>query len=149
MRAAIYETFGNPADVTRPGEAHQPNPGKGEVRIRTILPPIHNHDLWTTRGSYGYKPRACPPSAAPKLWARSTPSARVSMRRWSARQSRRPTAMAPGPNISSRPANGVVPLPDAIGDEAAAQLISMPFSAIALLDALNVKAGDWDRADRS
>ncbi|MCS6761238.1 MAG: hypothetical protein MO846_04050 [Candidatus Devosia symbiotica] len=35
------------------------------------------------------------------------------------------------------------PLPDAISDEAMAQLIAMPFSAIALLDFLNVKAGDW------
>ena len=41
------------------------------------------------------------------------------------------------------PAAGVVPLPETISDEAAAQLIAMPFSAISLLDMLNVKAGDW------
>lgn len=24
--------------------------------MRTLLSPIHNHDLWTIRGNYGYKP---------------------------------------------------------------------------------------------
>ena len=26
------------------------------VRIKTLLSPIHHHDLWTVRGQYGYKP---------------------------------------------------------------------------------------------
>jgi NADPH2:quinone reductase len=41
------------------------------------------------------------------------------------------------------PAAGLVPVPEGIGDEAAAQLVSMPFSAIALLDFLDVSEGDW------
>ena len=39
-----------------PAESPEPVPGKGEVLIRTVLSPIHNHDLWTVHGSYGYKP---------------------------------------------------------------------------------------------
>ncbi|MDF9440091.1 alcohol dehydrogenase catalytic domain-containing protein, partial [Acinetobacter baumannii] len=34
----------------------KPEPKAGEVRIKTIMSPIHNHDVWTVRGSYGYKP---------------------------------------------------------------------------------------------
>ncbi|MBN9179138.1 MAG: zinc-binding dehydrogenase, partial [Microbacterium sp.] len=30
--------------------------------VRTLLSPIHNHDLWTIRGTYGYKPEL--PAAA-------------------------------------------------------------------------------------
>lgn len=41
------------------------------------------------------------------------------------------------------PATALVPVPDAISDEAAAQLIAMPFSAISLLEFLDVKSGDW------
>lgn len=41
------------------------------------------------------------------------------------------------------PAASLVTVPDAISDEAAAQLIAMPFSAIALLEYLEVKSGDW------
>ncbi|WP_155727728.1 alcohol dehydrogenase catalytic domain-containing protein, partial [Mycobacterium avium] len=33
-----------------------PEPGPGEVRVRTVLASIHNHDLWTIRGTYGFKP---------------------------------------------------------------------------------------------
>ena len=41
------------------------------------------------------------------------------------------------------PAAGLVPVPDAISDEAAAQLIAMPFSALTLLEFLTVERGDW------
>jgi NADPH:quinone reductase-like Zn-dependent oxidoreductase len=41
------------------------------------------------------------------------------------------------------PAGAVVPVDDSIPDEAAAQLIAMPFSAIALLDYLQLDEGDW------
>lgn len=56
MRSAIHNVFGDPAEVLALGEAPRPEPGPGQVRIKTILAPIHNHDLWTVRGSYGYKP---------------------------------------------------------------------------------------------
>ncbi|WP_345784552.1 alcohol dehydrogenase catalytic domain-containing protein, partial [Stenotrophomonas sp.] len=56
MRAALHDTFGDPTVVLHGGDAATPQPGKGEVRIRTVLAPIHNHDLWTVRGQYGYKP---------------------------------------------------------------------------------------------
>jgi D-arabinose 1-dehydrogenase-like Zn-dependent alcohol dehydrogenase len=56
MRAALHDRFGEPADVLHAGNAALPEPAAGEVRIRTVLAPIHNHDLWTVRGQYGYKP---------------------------------------------------------------------------------------------
>src|SRR4051812_18833603 len=33
-----------------------PGPGPGEVRVPPLLSPIHNHALWTIRGTYGFKP---------------------------------------------------------------------------------------------
>ena len=41
------------------------------------------------------------------------------------------------------PAAGLVPVPDGISDEVAAQLVSMPFSAVALVDFLELSEGDW------
>ena len=29
---------------------------EGQVRIRVTLSPIHNHDIWTIRGTYGFVP---------------------------------------------------------------------------------------------
>ncbi|MGV8832359.1 MAG: zinc-binding dehydrogenase [Devosia sp.] len=142
MRAAIYETFGNPADVTKLGDVAQPNPGKGEVRIRTILSPIHNHDLWTTRGTYGYKPSLPAVGGTEAVGTIEAVGEGVD----AAMIGKRVAAggvQGSWAEFFIASANGVVPLPDAIADEAAAQLIAMPFSAISLLDMLNVRAGDW------
>ncbi|MBV1704550.1 MAG: alcohol dehydrogenase, partial [Hyphomicrobiales bacterium] len=56
MRCVVHESYGDPAEVLRLGERPLPMPGPGEVRIRTLLSPIHNHDLWKVRGQYGVKP---------------------------------------------------------------------------------------------
>lgn len=142
MRSAIHASFGAPADVLSLGDSPVPQPGPGQVRIRTILAPIHNHDLWTVRGSYGYKPDLPAIGGSEAVGTVDALGEGVS-----------------GPAIGTRvavasvhgawaeyflaPAGGVIPVPETIPDEAAAQLIAMPFSAIALLDFLNVSPGDW------
>ena len=142
MRSAIHQTFGDPADVLAPGESPLPRPGAGQVRIKTILSPIHNHDLWTVRGQYGYKPElpAIGGTEAVGLIDALGPDV---------------TGVALGQRVAVAsvhgtwaeyflaPTGGLVPLPETIPDEAAAQLIAMPFSAISLLDFLNVESGDW------
>ncbi|WP_310795914.1 zinc-binding dehydrogenase [Herbiconiux daphne] len=40
-------------------------------------------------------------------------------------------------------AAGLIPVPDGIDDETASQLIAMPFSALSLLDYLDVSPGEW------
>ena len=56
MRVALFERFGDPAEVLVSAERPKPGPGPGEIRVRMVLSPIHNHDLWTVRGTYGHKP---------------------------------------------------------------------------------------------
>jgi len=141
MRAAIYETFGNPADVTKLGDVPQPVPGKGQVRIRTILSPIHNHDLWTTRGEYGYKPALPAIGGTEAVGTVDAVGEGVDAGLVGKRVAS--TGNGTWAEYFIAPAQGVVPLPDAIADAVAAQLIAMPFSAISLLDSLKVEPGDW------
>ena len=56
MRAILIKSFGNPEDVVHLGEAKIPEAAKGELRIKLLKSPIHNHDLAIIRGTYGYKP---------------------------------------------------------------------------------------------
>lgn len=56
MKSIIHQVFGEPVDVLAAAEMPKPEPKAGEVRIKMILSPMHNHDVWTVRGSYGYKP---------------------------------------------------------------------------------------------
>jgi NADPH:quinone reductase len=142
MRSAMHTTFGEPSDVLSLGSLPKPEPAAGEVRIQTLLAPIHNHDLWTIRGRYGYKPEL------PAIGG----SEAVGM------------VEALGPDVEGvtvgqrvavagvhgtwaeyflAPARQLVPVPDAIPDDVAAQLIAMPLSALMLLEFLQVAPGQW------
>lgn len=141
MLGVMHQQFGEPADVLAVQEASLPEPAEGEVRIKTILTPIHNHDLWTVRGRYGYKPQlpAIGGSEAVGIIDAAGPGVTVAI------GNRVAVAGVHGSwaEYFIASASGLVPLPDVIKDEAAAQLIAMPFSAITLLDSLGVEAGDW------
>ena len=56
MRALVQPRFGDPSEVLTVQDVPAPEPGPGQVLVRVLLSPIHNHDLWTVRGSYGFKP---------------------------------------------------------------------------------------------
>lgn len=142
MKSAVHATFGDPVEVMKTADMPLPEPQAGEVRIRMILSPVHNHDLWTVRGQYGYKPELPAIGGSEAVGTVDAVGADV------------PETMI-GQRVAAAgihetwaeyfiaPAAGVVPLPDVIADEAAAQLIAMPFSAISLLDFITVNEGDW------
>lgn len=142
MRSAIHTTFGEPADVLSLGESPVPQPGPGEVRIKTLLSPIHNHDLWTVRGQYGYKPVLPAIGGSEAVGLVDALGAGV---QGVALGQRVTVAGVHGSwaEYFTAPAALLVPLPAAIADEAAAQLIAMPLSALMLLEFLEVKSGDW------
>jgi NADPH:quinone reductase-like Zn-dependent oxidoreductase len=56
MRSVVFETFGVPEQVLGLAERPRPVPGAGQVLVRLVLSPIHNHDLMTIAGEYGIKP---------------------------------------------------------------------------------------------
>jgi len=142
MRSAIHTTFGEPADVLTLADRPMPEPGPGQVRIKMRLAPIHNHDLWTVRGNYGYKPELPAiggSEAVGTIGALGDGVTGVTIGQRVAVASAR-GSWAEYFVVSAK---GLLPVPDSIPDEAAAQLIAMPFSAISLLDFLNVEKGDW------
>jgi NADPH2:quinone reductase len=142
MLSVVHDSFGNPADVLNVRETAMPEPGPGEVRVRMGMATIHNHDLLTVAGHYGYKPEL-PAMAGSEAMG---------------------TVDAVGPGVDGlkagqrvaasglrgawaeffiAPAASVVPLPDSIKDETAAQMIAMPLSALVLLEFLAVGEGQW------
>ncbi len=142
MRIVDYREFGPAASVLKMHETDKPVAGPGQVLVKTLLSPIHNHDLWTIAGNYGYKPELPARAGSEAVGMIESVGQGVD----AALKGRRvAVAGAPGTwgEYFLASAGGVVPVPDAIGDEAAAQLIAMPFSAIALLETLPAKSGDW------
>lgn len=143
MKAVVHDTFGDPEQVLAPRTVDSPVPAAGEVRIRTILSPIHNHDLWTVRGNYGYRPDL--PAAIGGSEAVGVVDAVGDDVDDSVIGQRVAVAGVHGTWAEQfiAPAVGILPLPDQVSDGMGAQLISMPFSAISLLDMLKAGPGDW------
>ena len=142
MRSAAHTVFGDPAEVLSLTDSPVPLPGPDQVRIRTILAPIHNHDLWTVRGNYGYKPELPAIGGSEAVGFIDALGDRVTGFQLGQRVA---VASVHGSwaEYFLAPVAALVPVPDAIPDEAAAQLIAMPFSAVMLLEFLEVKSGDW------
>lgn len=142
MHSALHPTFGEPADVLCLGDSPLPEPGPGQVRIKTLLAPIHNHDLWTIRGQYGYKPTLPAIGGSEAVGVIDALGAGVE---GIALGQRFAVAAVHGTwaEYFLAPAKLLVPLPPAIADEAAAQLIAMPLSALMLLEFLEVQPGDF------
>ena len=55
FKAAIYKTYGNPADVLRVVELPQPAPGPGEVVVKMSAAPVNPADLNSIEGKYPIK----------------------------------------------------------------------------------------------
>ena len=142
MRALVQPRFGDPAEVLSVQEVPDPEPGPGQALVRVLLSPIHNHDLWTARGSYGFKPEMPARAGTEAVGVVEALGEGVDGLEVGQR-------VATGGSFGAwaelivAPAAGLVPVPDGMSDEAASQLVSMPFSAIALLDFLEVSEGDW------
>lgn len=142
MRALVHHSFGDPAQVLAVEERPLPQPGPGQVRVRTLLSPIHNHDVWTVRGTYGYKPELPALAGTEAVGVIDALGEGVEQ-------------LALGQRVTTAGAFGVwaeyfvasaatlIPVPEALSDETAAQLVSMPFSALSLLHSLDLHEGDW------
>lgn len=142
MRAAVYHQFGNPAEVLAAEDVATPEVGAGQVLVKMILSSIHNHDLITVDGKYGYKPELPAIGGSEAVGVIEAQGEGVE-------------GLAVGQRVSGVGLRGswaehfvaradqLVPLPDAISDESAAQLMGMPLSALFLLEFLGVEPGEW------
>lgn len=142
MQSIIHHKFGEPVDVLASAEMPKPEPKAGEVCIKMILSPIHNHDVWTVRGSYGYKPTLPAIGGSEGVGVIDALGEGVDHVSVGHRVA---VAAVHGSwaEYFIAPAQGVVPLVDAIDDETAAQLIGMPISALMLLDFIDLQKDHW------
>ncbi len=142
MRCAVYNAFGAPAEVLHLAERPVPEPGPGEIRARKVLSPIHNHDLRTIHGDYGVKPPLPALGGTEALGVVDKLGEGVTTPTVGQRVTASSIVGAWAEYFIVRAA-AVVPVPDAISDEVACQLIGMPLSAMMALEELGVKPGQW------
>ena len=142
MRSATYHQFGKPSEVLSITDIPIPEPGPKEVRVKTILASIHNHDLITIRGQYGDKPDLPTTPGSEALGIIDAVGEEVEDFEIGQRVA---TASVTGTwaQYFTAPAKMVFAVPDELEDEIAAQLIAMPLSALMLLEFMQLQPGQW------
>lgn len=142
MRSATYNEFGKPTEVLSLGDRPIPEPQANEVRVKTVLASIHNHDLLTVRGQYGFKPEMPAIGGSEALGVIDAVGSEVKDLKVGQRVAAA-SVQATWAEYFVAAANMVFPIPDSLEDEMAAQLIAMPLSALMLLEFLEVESGQW------
>ncbi|MEI9999416.1 MAG: zinc-dependent alcohol dehydrogenase family protein [Verrucomicrobiota bacterium] len=143
MKALVFDQIGEPAGVLALRDLPKPAPGPGEVLVRIHLTPVHPTDLHVMRGRFGRRPEL---PASPGVEAVGVVEALG------------PGVAGPAPGTRVvlidvwgtwrewvvSPADRVVPVPDGVSDEAAAQAIVNPVTAWVLtLVEHKLQPGDW------
>ena len=144
MRAVRFAEFGEPVDVLTTQTIPSPEPGEGEVLLRIRARPVNPSDLSMLRGRYGQLP---PLPATPGLeGVGEVEAVGAGVDSVAAGQRVVPLGASPGTWAERMvvPAARLVPVPDGVSDDAAAQLVVNPLSAwVLLVDELDVQPGEW------
>ncbi len=142
MRSATYDHFGKPTEVLSLGDSPTPEPKATEVRVKTILSSIHNHDLLTIRGKYGYKPEMPAIAGSEAVGVIDAVGSEVKDLKVGQRIAAA-SVKATWAEYFVASEDMVFVVPDSLDDEMAAQLLAMPLSALMLLEFLEVESGQW------
>jgi NADPH:quinone reductase-like Zn-dependent oxidoreductase len=146
MKAVQLLGYGEPAKVLAVREVPQPEPARGEVRVRIVTAPVNPSDLLFVRGVYaGVQPRRFP--------------AQVGFEAAGVVDALGPQVqgLAPGQRVHVRnnqggnwaryavvPADLLFPVPDDVPDEQAACMLINPGSTLLMLrHVLAVPRGEW------
>ncbi len=133
MRALRYHTFGPPAEVLRLDDVPAPQPGPGEVRVRLTHRTINPADLVTIRGRYGSRP------GLPAVGGNEGVGVVDALGDGAVglEIGQRVVPLGAGPTWQEyliAPPEALLPMPDGVSDEAAAQFYVNPLTAWLLLE---------------
>ena len=142
MRSATYDHFGKPSEVLSLGDRPTPEPKANEVRVKTILTSIHNHDLLTIRGQYGFKPELPAIGGSEAVGIIDAVGSEVKDLKVGQRVAAA-SVQATWAEYFVASADMIFPVPDSLNDEMAAQLIAMPLSALMMIEFLELQPGQW------
>lgn len=142
MRSATYNEFGKPAEVLSLGDSPIPEPKANEVRVKTTLASIHNHDLLTIRGQYGFKPELPAIAGSEAVGVIDAIGDDVKNLKVGQRVAAA-SVQATWAEYFVASEDMVFTVPDSLDDEIAAQLIAMPLSALMTIEFLELESGQW------
>lgn len=142
MNAAIFRSFGEPQEVIAVEQVEIPEVGADEVLVKTTLTSIHNHDLILIRGEYGIKPHLPAIGGSEAVGIIAAVGSKVSGLTKGMRVAVGGAGQTWAEYFIAKAALAV-PVPEAMDDATAAQVLSMPLSSILALNQFDTRKGDW------
>ncbi|HEX8853364.1 MAG TPA: zinc-dependent alcohol dehydrogenase family protein [Pyrinomonadaceae bacterium] len=143
MKSVRFSEFGNPPEVLRVEELPRPEAGAGEVLVKMRARPINPSDLLSVRGLYGSLPQL---PATPGLeGAGEVAALGEGVAHLNVGQRVIPLGVAgTWQEYIVAPAAQVIPVPDAVSDQTAAQFVVNPLTTwIMCVEELSLKPGEW------
>ena len=143
MQSVRFHEFGNPAEVLRVEEVERPEPRAGQVLVKMRARAINPSDVLTVRGLYGSLPVL---PATPGLEGMGEVAAvGEGVSHLSAGQRVIPLGVAgTWAEYVIAPAVQLIPVPDGVSDQTAAQFVVNPLTAwIMTVEELALQPGEW------
>jgi NADPH:quinone reductase-like Zn-dependent oxidoreductase len=140
MKSIIFEQPGKPVDILKPTDVSMPEPGPNEVRVKVIASPINPSDIMFVQNLYGIRPQLPSGAGFEGVGVVDAVGEGVQMQ-----TGLRVSFTSVGTWAEYAIANqrSLIPVPDAIPDDLAAQLFVNPFTAYALVQESGVPEGGW------
>ena len=140
MKSIVFDQPGKPTEVLKPTDIPLPEPGPNEVRVKVIASPINPADLMFVQNLYGIRPQL--PSG---IGFEGVGIIDVSGEGVSIPVGTRVsfTSIGTWSEYAIARQQTLIPVPDAIPDDLAAQLFVNPFTAYALVQESGVPEGGW------
>ncbi len=143
MQSVRFHEFGNPSEVLRVEDVPRPEAGTGQVLVKMRVRPINPSDVLTVRGLYGALPV---PPATPGLEGMGE-VAEVGEGVGHLRPGQRVIPLGVAGTWQEyivAPGAQLIPVPDGISDQTAAQFVVNPLTAwIMTVEELGVQPGEW------
>lgn len=140
MKSILFEQVGKPTDILKVADVPMPEPGPNEVRVKVIGSPINPSDIMFVQNLYGIRPRLPSGAGFEGVGIVDALGEGVQMRT-GMRVSF--TSIGTWSEYAIAHQRSLIPLPDAISDDIAAQLFVNPFTAYAMVQDAQVKEGGW------
>lgn len=140
MKTILFETPGKPTDILQLVDRPIPEPGPGEVRIKVIASPINPSDVMFVQNLYGIRPQLPSGAGFEGVGVIDALGEGVEMRT-GIRVSF--TGVGTWSEYAIAHHRSLIPVPDAMPDDVAAQLFVNPFTVFAMVQESGVKEGEW------
>ena len=140
MKRVIFHQPGKPSDVLAVEDVATPTVGTDEVLIKVLASPINPSDTMFVQNLYGIRPQLPSPAGFEGVGIVAEAGANVQIPVGTRASFTGIGAWGTHIVVSQR---ALIPVPDGMSDDVAAQLFVNPFTAVAMVEESGVQPGQW------